>query len=129
MPRIHINEKSKKTNCFLMPCIGKIENHCFSLYFFSWNLHAEQTPSASNWIVSLYDPGSKSILFLNDLDFRKLSFQKRRLFLEEYIKELDHPNISISSLINFSVLILCNLSANLIKITLKSFVVAKISFL
>ena len=42
------------------------------------------------------------ILFLNDLDFRKLPFQKRRLFLEKYIKELDHPNISISSLINFS---------------------------
>ena len=41
------------------------------------------------------------ILFLKDLDLRKFSFQKRRLLLEKYITELDHSNVSISSLINF----------------------------
>ena len=42
------------------------------------------------------------ILFYNDLDIRKLSFEKRRNFLSKYIQELNHPNISISSLINFN---------------------------
>ena len=41
------------------------------------------------------------ILFFNNLDVRKLPFFERRVFLQNYIKKLNHPNISISPLINF----------------------------
>ena len=42
------------------------------------------------------------ILFHKNLDVRRLSFEKRRFFLEKYVQEVNHPNISISSLIAFN---------------------------
>ena len=40
--------------------------------------------------------------FHKNLDVRRLSFEKRRFFLEKYVQEVNHPNISISSLMLFN---------------------------